>query len=359
MKELFVLIKDRLLNNEPVVLVTITGSSGSTPRGAGARMLVGKGKDSLGTRLWGSIGGGTSEYLAIEEAGDLLSQRGQANRRALEGQTARTGVSTQYTLRASEAADIGARCGGKVSVFFRVLDAAEPGLLELIEKGIAHIAEQKPAWFIMELAVDFSLGLAGANGCISIIGEEPKNLKPLLAAAPVCREEDGKRWFSEPLAPGGIVYVFGGGHIARELVPLLAHLGFRCVVFDDREEFLKPELFPQAEKLIPGDFQHIEKDLSFTPNDYAVIVTRGHLCDLEVMASALASPAAYIGVIGSKSKHEFVREQLQARGFTDQAINAPRVHAPIGVDIKSDTPAEIAVSIAAELILERARSQKF
>ena len=161
--------------------------------------------------------------------------------------------------------------------------------------------------------------------------------------------------FSEPLVSGGFVYIFGGGHIARELVPLLARLDFRCVVFDDREEFLGNDLFPLAEKCIPGDFDHIGKYLCLTERDYAVIVTRGHLCDLEAWAFALDSPAVYIGVIGSKAKHAFVKGQLQERGYGDAVINAPRVHAPIGVDIKSETPAEIAVSIAAELIQERAK----
>ena len=87
--------------------------------------------------------------------------------------------------------------------------------------------------------------------------------------------------------------------------------------------------------------------------DYVVVITRGHEWDLEAWAFALDSPAAYIGVIGSKTKHKFVKEKLRERGYKDTVINAARVHAPIGLDIKSETPAEIAVSIAGELILTR------
>ncbi|MCL2763621.1 MAG: XdhC/CoxI family protein [Treponema sp.] len=277
-KELLQLIKERLSKNEPLVLVTVTQSSGSVPRGAGARMLVGKGKYGAGLRLWGSIGGGITEHRAIAEAGSLLLTHGTAF--------------SKYTLHSDDAAEVGARCGGEISVSFRFIDTRETELLEELEKQTAS---------------------------------------------------------------DSIVYVFGGGHIAQELVPLLAHLGFRCVVFDDREEFSKPNLFPGAEKVIRGDFEHIEKNISLTEKDYAVVVTRGHRWDLEAWAFALNSPAAYIGVIGSKTKHEFVKEQLQKRGFGSDAINAARVHAPIGVDIKSETPAEIAVSIAAELILCRAQ----
>jgi xanthine dehydrogenase accessory factor len=96
--------------------------------------------------------------------------------------------------------------------------------------------------------------------------------------------------------------------------------------------------------------------VSLSGKDYAVIITRGHQWDLEALAFALDSPAEYIGVIGSKTKHELVRKKLLERGFENTAINAARVHAPIGMKINSETPAEIAVSIAGELILTRNRN---
>ena len=345
MKELFLLVQKYLLKNEPLVLATVTESSGSTPRGSGAQMLVGKAPDGSAVRLWGSIGGGISEYSAIGEAGGLLSP----------GEPPGPKVSfKKYSLNPHDAAGLGAACGGEASVFFRSLDAAEPGLLELIEKGIACFGEQKETWLIMEACGDFSLGLAREDGFIFFTAAAPKNPLPLLKDVPVLVREDAKIFFSAPLVRSGFVYVFGGGHVAQELVPLLNHLEFRCIVFDDREEFSRADLFPGAEKVILGDFENIGKHITLAKNDYAVIVTRGHLWDLEAWAFALDSPAAYIGVIGSKTKHEFVREKLRERGFESEAINAPRVHAPIGIDIKSESPAEIAVSIAAELVLVRA-----
>ena len=202
---------------------------------------------------------------------------------------------------------------------------------------------------------DFSMGLFNEDSCLAFLGAMPINYLCFLKPAPVFREEGESCWFSEPLISGGFAYIFGGGHIARELVPLLAHLDFRCIVFDDREEFSRPELFPGADKVILGDFNNIGKSITLSNRDFAVIITRGHLWDLEAWAFALNSPASYIGVIGSKSKHEFVRGQLRERGFAESTINASRVHAPIGIKIKSDTPAEIAVSIAGELVLCRAQ----
>ena len=86
--------------------------------------------------------------------------------------------------------------------------------------------------------------------------------------------------------------------------------------------------------------------------DYLVVVTRGHRCDADVERFALRTPAFYIGVVGSKRKTQYVREKLLAEGFTNEELD--RVHAPIGIDIASETPAEIAISIAAQLIQIRA-----
>ena len=281
MKDLLLIIKENLLKKEPVVLVTITESSGSTPRHAGARMLVGKGPDSAPLRLWGSIGGGIMEYSAIEDAANLLQSR----------RPHPADIQKKYLLHSAEAGESGAVCGGEMTASFRYIDSEDSELFKEIENE--------------------------KTSC-------------------------------------GIVCIFGGGHVAQELVPILARLDFRCVVFDDRKEFVKAELFPGVEKIILGDFEHIGKSITLTENDYAVVLTRGHIWDLEAWAFALESRAAYIGVIGSKSKHEFVKEKLRQRGFSHEAINAPRVHAPIGIKIKSETPAEIAVSIAAELIQCRA-----
>jgi xanthine dehydrogenase accessory factor len=304
-------------------------------------MIVGKGDGKTGLRLWGSIGGGVQEFNAIEEAGALLQNESPA------------AFSKKCLLRAE--AGEGAVCGGEILLFFRVLDAREKGLLEVIDKAIAYSSVEnsyeKNFWFIMG---NLALGIVWEDGFLFSDGSRPE-LSPFLRTTPVYIEEKGCFWFSEPLLSNALVYIFGGGHIAQELVPLLARLGFRCVIFDDREDFTLPELFPQAGKIIRGNFEHIEKYLTLTARDYVIIVTHGHLWDLEAFTFALASHAAYIGVIGSETKHEFIRERLKERGLDEAVINAPRVHAPIGIKIKSKSPAEIAVSIAAELILGRAQ----
>ena len=154
------------------------------------------------------------------------------------------------------------------------------------------------------------------------------------------------------IAAAGCVYIFGAGHVARALVPVLSAVEFRCIVLDDRPEFADATLFPEAEQVLLCDFSNVAKSIAITERDYGVVMTRGHIFDAQVQAQMMRTSARYIGVMGSASKRAFVRENMGELGFTEEEIK--RVKTPIGLNINSDTPAEIAVSIAAELIMVRA-----
>ncbi len=158
----------------------------------------------------------------------------------------------------------------------------------------------------------------------------------------------GKTYYAEEFCYDGKVYLFGGGHLAQELVPVLHHLDFCCIVLDDREEYVDKALFPDAGQTMLVDFTKLDEILSIRKNDYLVIVTRGHRCDADAEAFALRTGASYIGVVGSRRKTKYVREKLEAQGFTGEQLDS--VYAPIGIEIGSETPAEIAISIAAQLI---------
>jgi xanthine dehydrogenase accessory factor len=369
MKTLFQQMLRLVADNRSFALISIIDSSGSSSRGPGAHMIV-----CDEGRIWGTIGGSLSEHLALEKAKALMAKRGGRQ------------------VDKYNAANTDARCGGEIVVFSQYIDAATPGLCAFIEKALSRFSEKDETWLVMGITglsnknihhrvtrsftekkaknilklretpcspwlnsylLDSpgpSLCLAAKDGILSALCQEPDDTFPLLKNECACLEQNGKKWFSQPLTQAGFVYIFGGGHVAQELVPLLSRLGFRCLVFDDREEFAKTELFPDAVKSIRGDFAHIRDSLCLEAVDYAVIVTHGHQWDFEAEAFALQSEARYIGVIGSKAKHAFIRERLLAVGFTDAQIHAPRVHAPIGISIGSKSPAELAVSIAAELI---------
>ena len=112
------------------------------------------------------------------------------------------------------------------------------------------------------------------------------------------------------------------------------------MVYDDRPEFADPALFPKAEKTLCGDFARLSEQVTVTPEDYVVVMTRGHQADYEVLTQVLRSGAKYLGCIGSKRKLALCRERLLAAGFTDEEY--------------AQTPEEIAVSVAAEMIAVRA-----
>ncbi|MFR5782556.1 MAG: XdhC family protein, partial [Oscillospiraceae bacterium] len=107
-----------------------------------------------------------------------------------------------------------------------------------------------------------------------------------------------------------------------------------------------------AEKILLVDFENIGASVTIGPEDYICIMTRGHAYDTIVQAQALRTPACYIGVIGSRAKTAGVQKQLRTMGFTDEDFK--RITTPIGLDIKAETPAEIAISIAAQMIEIRA-----
>ena len=119
-----------------------------------------------------------------------------------------------------------------------------------------------------------------------------------------------RKWLSIPVVKAGRTYLFGGGHVSQALVPVLASLGFRPVVYDDRPEFADPALFPKAEKTLCGDFARLSEQVTVTPEDYVVVMTRGHQADYEVLTQVLRSGAKYLGCIGSKRKLALCREIL-------------------------------------------------
>ena len=165
-------------------------------------------------------------------------------------------------------------------------------------------------------------------------------------------EADKENCFTMPLPVGERAVIFGAGHIARALVPLLCTVGFRPVVFDDRPQFATRERFPQADLVICGDFTRIRDYLTVSPEDYVVIMTNGHEYDFQAQVQVLRGETAYVGVIGSRKKTAFVNQRLREAGIAEEAIAF--VHTPVGTAIKAVTPEEIAVSITGEMILVRA-----
>lgn len=151
--------------------------------------------------------------------------------------------------------------------------------------------------------------------------------------------------------------IFGGGHIGLALEKLLRFVDFETVVLDDREEFANRERFPEASevRVIPS-YPSAYEGLEAGEDAYAVIVTRGHQGDHDVLREALKRPHAYIGMIGSRNKIRTVFDLLKEEGFPEESLE--KVCAPVGLKIGAETPEEIAVSIAGEMIEKRAKNGK-
>jgi xanthine dehydrogenase accessory factor len=155
-------------------------------------------------------------------------------------------------------------------------------------------------------------------------------------------------FFIEPLQRLPQLYIFGGGHIGLPLARFAAELGYPHSIFDDRPEFVSAERFRQASARHEGPFAELTKNLELVQPAFIVVVTRCHDTDLAVLRGVLGKPYEYLGLICSRKKKVEVFRILEAEGFARAEIEG--IHAPIGLEIGSQTPAEIAVSIMAEII---------
>ena len=144
----------------------------------------------------------------------------------------------------------------------------------------------------------------------------------------------------------------GGGHVSLELAHIAARLEFELIVVDDRAEFANVARFPMAAQVICAPFLEALDELGSRADDYYAILTRGHAFDRECLEHVLRGKYAYVGMIGSKTKVAAVRKALEEAGFSREILDG--VDAPIGLPIGGQTPAEIAVSIAARLVQVRA-----
>jgi xanthine dehydrogenase accessory factor len=159
--------------------------------------------------------------------------------------------------------------------------------------------------------------------------------------------------FIEPIMPGNILLIVGGGHVGKEVAHLGHWLGFRVVVFDDRPEFSNPEAVPDVDEFYPNFLLDWPPEVEIAPWTYVVLTTRNVDVDLSILPILLDNGPAYIGVIGSRRRWATTKAKLLEFGIPEKRIDL--IHSPIGLDLKSETPREIALSIVAEIIMVQKR----
>ncbi|MCS7280966.1 MAG: XdhC family protein [Desulfobacterota bacterium] len=312
------------------LLATIVKRIGSSPRGEGATMFLGEDGTTFGT-----IGGGSlerevkirSESVFMEKKPDLFG----------------------YRLDAKSVEDEGMLCGGNVDV---LIEPVLLGHLGIYEEAKKLLTERKKGVFYVKLKPNYSKSLFTSDGRLvgDALSEAERVLleKNINAKKPI---EVDISSFIIPLQVRSQLYVFGAGHVSKYLVKIASLVDFSVIVIDDSGEFAKKENFPDAEAVYAVPFEESFDLLSFTGEEYVVIVTRGHKSDTLCLEEVLKRPFRYVGMIGSKRKVRAVFEYLRAKGYDEALLK--RVHAPIGIEINSETPQEVAVSIVAELIKER------
>ncbi len=336
---------ERLAQGRGFVLATIVQQQGSAPRTAGTRMLITPEQDIVGT-----IGGGLLEAKTMQAAAQM---KAEAPARFLT-----------FDLTNQDAAKMEMICGGLVRV---LLDYIRPGEdnRTLFDTWRESLSQGRKAMLVSIVTGDethierIDHALLRSDNSVqahSALSDDFCRQLPALvtgAAQVQVLNLEGKLVVADPGQSAATLYIFGAGHVARPTAHLAAMVGFDVAVLDDRSEFVNATRFPEAAAVHTlSGFDAAFEGLAVNADSYIIIVTRGHLHDRGVLAQALKTPAAYIGMIGSRRKRDTIYDSLLKDGCT--AADIARVHCPIGLTIGADTPEEIAVSIVAELVAVRA-----
>jgi xanthine dehydrogenase accessory factor len=329
---------DRMKETGPVGRAVVTEVWGSAPRPEGSNLLA-----SPDHAMAGSVSGGCVENAVMEEIIQSIDT-GQPK-------------TLQYGVTHERAWEFGLSCGGTISLL--VEPRVRPELLAAARNPEASVVAT----------------IVGGNGPIgtSVVVHEseppvnhgvPADLAGPLTEAATAALSRVASYSGEIETAGGpvrILYevfarrptllIFGGVHVATALVKLAKPLGFRIVVADGREAFLTRDRFPDADLLIAGWPQEVFEQVGIDNATCICILTHDPKFDEPAIDIALRSNAAYVGVIGSRKTQQLRRERLVKAGFTPEEI--ARLHGPIGLDLGGRDPAEIALSILAEVTATR------
>ena len=354
MKNIYLKILAHQSDNPHLALATVTRSNGSTPQKPGSSALF----DKKGL-ISGTVGGGVVE--------------GRVEKLASEAILSKKSGHFLFTLSNDISKKEEAICGGQISVLIdanlnnyiavfeelkKSFDNRVPGVLITMVTRFAEetvlinrywmtstIKPEMPKEFLEKIEPVVNNMLSEDN---------PSDYREMELTIP--DEEPSSLFFLEAVLPSASLIIAGAGHIARCLAHLADMLGFEVTVIDDRPEYANSENIPEASHIIVKDIGEALQDLKKNYDTYVVIVTRGHKDDAAALKPCIGSEVAYTGMIGSRNKIAAMRSE-----FIENGLATPdqweKVYTPIGLDIKSRTVEEIAISIAAQLVLVRNNKQ--
>jgi xanthine dehydrogenase accessory factor len=287
----------------------------------------------------------------------------EAAERVLAGDATTQATLLSLSLGDEEAWEIGLTCGGSVEVLVERVEARDPH-----DPVLTALAGVRRATAANEVAVVACRLNGDRRRAVVVAGERSGSLGdamldevlPGLATAvvtgggrvePVATSRGPERLYLERHAPREQVVVYGAGEIARALVPILRELGMALTLVDARDRYATRERFPGVDDIRVGMPSEISTQIDFSPRTYVVLVAHDYKFELPVLRHVLATSAGYVGMLGSRKRGAAVKDLLREDGVPDEQL--AQLRTPIGLDIGARSPAEIALSIAAEIIAVR------
>jgi xanthine dehydrogenase accessory factor len=350
MKNIYLQILDRQFSNSPMVLATVTRTQGSTPQKPGSSALF----DASGL-VYGTVGGGIVEGRVQKIAMDALISKESGH--------------FHYNLANDISKSEEAICGGQISVLIDADLSSNMSVFEQIRQSMVnHIpgvlitmvsgTEEKPVLINRTWMSENSFPTIPADFHESVelmaksllLASNPSDFRELEIISQA--ENFSSTIFLEPIFPSDHLIIAGAGHIGKVLAHLGSLLDFEVTVIDDRPEYANYENIPDASHIILKNIGDALLELDKNRNTFVVIVTRGHKDDASALKPCIGCDLAYTGMIGSKNKISSMRLNFIENGWAT-ADQWDKIHAPVGLEIKSQTVEEIAVSIAAQLVLVR------
>lgn len=317
-------------------LASVVRRRGSLPMSATAKLLV----TADGARF-GTIGGGCLEAEVMERALDVCERRAP--------------VCTRHSLNAELAGDYGLTCGGTADVFIEpvmpdamlaALYAEAAAVVARGERAVLATARTWPDGTPRKLLVSAQRRLGADGDAVlrdAVEGYDDAREIPLF----------GDEVVVEALVGAPRVVVFGAGHVGARICEAASFAGWRVTIIDDRAEFADAQRLPWAEQVLVCDFGDV-RAAAVAATDYVVVCTRGHQHDALIAAQVAPLFPRFLGMLGSRRKGTLTAQALRGWGVDEAAI--ARIVCPVGMDVGADTPAEIAVSVVAQLIEQRRRT---
>jgi xanthine dehydrogenase accessory factor len=355
MKNIYFQIAETDTPRPGLVLATVTGTSGSTPRKPGSSALFQEGR-----LIAGSVGGGIIEGRVQEYA-----------RNCSDGCES---ALLQFSLDNETSEPDEAVCGGTITILVDSNPVAHIAAFREMEQSIGSgqpgiLVTKVIPW--NETSVMIKRCWTTGAGVIPISCNSETDLsvevRSILEAdgraayreieVPVPGEKLQAKIFLEPVFPLPRLVIAGAGHIGKAVSHQGRSLGFEVTVIDDREEFANPVNLPDVDNIIVKDIGEAMRELPKNNNTYIVIVTRGHGHDADALKPCIGSSAAYVGMMGSRVKVAKLHSEFIEKNWATEDTWR-KIHTPIGLEIGSETVEEIAVSIAAQLVAQRHAMQK-